>query len=112
MKKHIEAYLFIPFRGQYRFSLELTPKGEGYSISNIQDSNRKFDYFWDMNMRHRPTCNELTNPDSEIIYRVWKNSIFGALSQAQEQFTKSPNSVVKKTLPAHSYIEFVNVKEM
>ena len=123
MKKniHIEGYLFLPFRGQYRFSFELRPQDEGYAFTDMALSGQSYDYFFDSTMRARPTLYELTTTDyAEKFAEARVNQhIMKAFEEIADTIVKTPNVPFKKLLPqmlpeilrpADTYVEFVNVK--
>lgn len=106
----IEAYLFIPFRGQYRFSFEVRDQGEGrkFKYGGIAESKLPFDYFWDIGMRKRPTLHELIDPESRLILTGWKDAIYTAFNRIEDKMVNSNNSKMKQQI-ADGYVEFVRV---
>lgn len=104
----LEGYLFIPYRGQYRFSLLVHSDNGVHKYGGIAESFKCHDLFWDVRLRTRPTVHELVEPKSSPILNGWKDAIYTALNRVIDEVSISSNSRIKKAI-ADGYVEFVHV---
>lgn len=111
----IEAYLFVPYRGQSRFSFDLFDNNH---CTEFTTSNKAYDYVWDLRMRQRPTLKELVDEDRVEQRAEFEKSIREAFKSVQDRVVNSLNSRIKKDLPgvcriqkdlAAGYVEFVRI---
>lgn len=101
----IEAYLFVPYRGQSRFAFELFDNNH---CTEFKKSNQAYDYFWDLGMRSRPTLKELTDEDRKAALAEFEKPMREAFKAVQDRLVHSPNSRIKKELH-NGYVEFVRI---
>lgn len=103
----IEAYLFVPFRGQYRFAFEVHNAKDPIVI---KESRKPFDMHWDMGMRSRPTLHELivNERQAPAVRKEYEPQIDAAFRSLFDLLTKRPNSRLIKRF-SQGYVEFVHV---
>ena len=104
----IEGYLFVPYRGQYRFSFAVNKEQEELKISELRESSRDWDYLWDVAMRRAPTLRELVEAGAQQIYQQHRKPIFDAFDQEKHRVMHSRHSIVRHQLKG-AWVEFINV---
>jgi hypothetical protein len=88
----IEGYLFVPYRGQHRFSFSVSHGApETIFISDIEKSDPQYDYYWDASMRTRPTLAELVDLDNGLD-EVWKEVVIHKFRELAEKLLHNPGA--------------------
>ena len=100
----IEGYLFVEWRGQQRFGIEMF----AHDIGPALKSKQAYDRYWDITTRQRPTLHELTDDYSVKIKAEFLPIIHEGLKEFRRIMTISPKGKFKKEFEG-GYVEFVNI---
>jgi hypothetical protein len=105
----VEGYLFVPHRGQYRFSFPVNEERGQIKAGLIAESSRHWDYLWDATMRGRPTLHELTSEDYSAMRSEFTVPILKAFDQEKFRVKHVRNSPLRHALQNSAWVEFANV---
>lgn len=99
----IEGYLFVPYRGQYRFSFEAFQQGGHVRIDEVKESNRAFDYFWDVGMRGRPTLYELV--ETPHMRKEFERAVINLFKDKLIAILENKSTYLKQAI-SEGYVEY------
>jgi hypothetical protein len=106
-KTRIEGYLVLPWHGQHRFSFDILENGQ---FTNLNKSDREYDFYWEAGMRSRPTLQELVDLDNHQNKHLqyWQDTIRYAFISFGRM---NPNCVFKPNIGDIGTLSFVTIKD-
>jgi hypothetical protein len=108
----IECYLFVAYQGQYRFGFDVFKENNHYKISEVLESKRGYDHFWDVTMRGRPTLHELTEETLRVrvLRGEWERFIRSELQVHIERITRNCNARIQRDGGKGVYVDYIRVE--
>lgn len=111
-KIQIEGYLFVPYRGQYRFGAEFDPDTKNLEFST---SRKIHDHHWCKNMRQRPSLQEFNSTDKLVgkVRRDYQASIKQSVGHCAEILKSTMEHKLTWAIGNESdgiYVQFLSVR--